>query len=78
MLAFSPGFIGPIEQRGSPSVFVSHGVLDTVLPIDPCGREVAHQLQASGYDVAYEEFEGGHEIPPEVALQAVDWFTGRQ
>ena len=78
VLAFSPGFIGPIAQRGRPSMFVSHGVLDTVLPIDPCGRKVAHQLQAAGYDIRYEEFEGGHEIPPEVALQAVDWFTIRQ
>jgi predicted esterase len=78
VLAFSPGFIGPIAQRGRPAVFVSHGVLDTVLPIDPCGRKVAHQLHAAGYDVTYEEFEGGHVIPPEVALQAVDWFTGRQ
>lgn len=78
VLAFSPGFVGPITQRGRPAVFVSHGALDTVLPIDPCGRQVAHQLQEAGYDVRYEEFEGGHEIPPEVALQAVDWFTGRQ
>jgi phospholipase/carboxylesterase len=77
VLAFSPGFIDPIEQRGSPAVFVSHGALDTVLPIDPCGRKVARQLQASRYDVTYEEFEGGHVIPPEVAQQAVSWFTGR-
>ena len=76
VLAFSPGFIGPIEQRGRPSVFVSHGALDTVLPIDPCGRHVARQLQAAGYGVTYEEFEGGHVIPPEVAVQAVGWFTG--
>ena len=76
VLAFSPGFIGPIEQRGSPAVFVSHGTLDTVLAIDPCGRKVAHQLQAAGYDLRYEEFEGGHEIPPKMAQQAVGWFTG--
>jgi len=77
VLAFSPGFVGPIERRGRPAVFVSHGALNTVLPIDPCGREVAHQLQAAAYDVRYEEFQGGHEIPPEVARQAVDWFVGK-
>jgi predicted esterase len=77
VLAFSPGFIGPIEHRGSPAVFVSHGTLDTVLPIDPCGRNVARQLRVAGYDLRYEEFEGGHQIPPEVARQAVDWFTRR-
>jgi phospholipase/carboxylesterase len=78
VLAFSPGFIGPIEPRGRPAVFVSHGALDTVLPIDPCGRKVVRQLQAFGYDITYEEFEGGHLIPPEAALQAVGWLTGRR
>ena len=78
VLAFSPGFIGPIEQRGAPAVFVSHGVSDTVLLIDPCGRRIAAQLQAARYALTYREFDGGHVIPPEVALEAVAWFTGVQ
>lgn len=78
VLAFSPGFIGPIEQRGNPAVFVSHGDSDTVLPIAPCGRRIAAQLQAAGYALAYREFAGGHTIPPEVALEAVTWFTGAE
>lgn len=75
VLAFSPGFVGLVDQRGRPAIFISHGDQDTVLPIDACGRKIARQLQAAGYDIAYQEFEGGHLIPPEVALQAVDWFT---
>lgn len=78
VLAFSPGFIGTTVPRGRPAVFVSHGTRDTVLPIDSCGRKVAHQLQAAGYAPRYEEFEGGHAIPAEIAVQAVDWFLGQQ
>lgn len=75
VLGFSPGFIGPIEQRGAPQVFVSHGDRDTVLPVDPCGRTIARQLHAAGYALRYREFEGGHVIPPEVAEETVGWFT---
>jgi phospholipase/carboxylesterase len=74
ILAFSPGFVAPAPSRGSPKVFVSHGTHDHVLPIDPCGRTVARQLQSGGYEVEYHEFEGEHVIPPEVAQFAVHWF----
>jgi predicted esterase len=79
VLAFSPGFIGPIEQRGAPEVFVSHGDADGVLPIDRCGRTVARQLRAAGYALTYREFKGGHVIPPDIGEDAVHWFlfTGK-
>jgi predicted esterase len=76
VLAFSPGFIGPIEQRGAPAVFVSHGDQDTVLSIDACGRKIERQLRAVDYALTYREFQGGHVIPPEVAVEAVSWFIG--
>lgn len=78
VLAFSPGFIGPIDPRGDPEVFISHGEADTVLPIEPCSRAIVRQLRAAGYKLEYDEFQGGHLITPEVAMRAVNWFNGNQ
>jgi phospholipase/carboxylesterase len=75
VLAFSPGFMAPTGQRGSPRVFVSHGTHDDVLPINRCSRKIVLQLRRAGYDVRYREFEGGHAIPPDVAGEVVGWFV---
>jgi predicted esterase len=75
VLAFSPGFAGPGARRGRPNVFISHGLRDRVLPIDPCSRTIVRELRARGYPLLYREFDGEHLIPPEVAQEAVDWFT---
>jgi predicted esterase len=72
ILAFSPGFAVPATRRGSPRIFVSHGTQDTVLPIEQCSRRIVPALQRSGYDVRYDEFEGPHAIPPEIARAAVE------
>jgi predicted esterase len=77
VLAFSPGFIGPCQPRGKPKVFISHGTTDSVLPIEPCSRTIVRQLRASGYPLVYEEFDGGHMIPPDLAQAAVDWLVGQ-
>ena len=76
VLAFSPGFMAPARRRGSPRVFVSHGTRDGVLPIERCSRKVVPQLSRADYEVRYREFDGGHTIPPEIALEALSWFTG--
>jgi phospholipase/carboxylesterase len=78
VLAFSPGFMAPTAQRGSPRVFVSHGTRDGWLPIDRCSRRIVPQLERTGYDVRYREFEGGHVVPFEIGREAVDWFTAEQ
>jgi predicted esterase len=57
-------------------VFVSHGTVDDVLPIDRTSREIVPALRADGYDVTYREFDGDHGVPPEVAREAVDWLGG--
>jgi phospholipase/carboxylesterase len=75
VIAFSPGFMAPAGQTGSPRIFISHGMRDGVLPIDRCSRRIVLQLERAGYDVLYREFDGGHTISPDIALDAVGWFT---
>ena len=75
VIAFSPGFMAPGRQSGSPRIFVSHGTRDAVLPIDRCSRRIVPQLQRAGYEVLYCEFDAGHTISPDIALEAVGWFT---
>lgn len=78
VLAFSPGFMVPAGRRGSPRIFVSHGIHDGWLPIDRCSRKIVPQLRHAGYEVRYQEFEGGHVVPPEIGRQATDWFTAQE
>jgi phospholipase/carboxylesterase len=76
LVAFSPGFAAPALQVGRPRVFVTHGVHDAVLPIDRCSRRLVPALRGADYDVTYEEFDGGHVVPPELARQAAVWVGG--
>lgn len=76
VLAFSPGFMAPADERGEPRIFVSHGTRDDVLAIDVTSRRVAPRLRRAGYDVRYREFDGGHSVPAEIARDAVDWWLG--
>ena len=78
VLAFSPGFVALAERVGSPRIFVSHGTRDEVLPIALCSRRIVPRLEHADYDVLYREFDGGHAISGETALEAVDWFIGQQ
>jgi phospholipase/carboxylesterase len=76
VLAFSPGFIAPARPRGSPAVFVTHGIADAVLPIDRCSRRIVPALRRAGYRVEYREFVGPHTVPPHLARAGVDWALG--
>jgi phospholipase/carboxylesterase len=74
VIAFSPGFMLADHRRGRPRCFLSHGLHDPVLPIDPCSRRIVRELRDDRYDVRYTEFDGGHAVPPEIARAAVDWL----
>lgn len=74
IIAFSPGFAYAEELEGKPKIFVSHGVHDHILPIEPCSRRLVPRFKKNGYDVQYIEFDGEHLIPGEVRKDAVDWF----
>jgi phospholipase/carboxylesterase len=77
VLAFSPGFLTPTGQRGSPRIFVVHGTRDRWLPIDSCSRRIVPRLERAGYEVLYREFEGGHVVPPGIAREAAIWLADR-
>lgn len=75
-IANSPGGIVPSDTppTGHTEFFFSHGVQDTVLPIDLASRRIVPELRQEGYTVTFLEFQGGHLVTPEVALATVDWF----
>jgi phospholipase/carboxylesterase len=75
VMAFSPGFLIPIqERRGHPAVCLSHGTRDRILPIDQCSRRIVPVLKQAGYDVRFEEFDGGHQMPPGIIRLAATWL----
>ena len=76
VLAFSPGFAVPPRRVGRPQVWISHGTDDRVLPVARCGRRLARELDAGGYDVTYEEFDGGHVVPPDLVTTALATWLG--
>jgi predicted esterase len=47
-----------------------------VLPVARCGRRLASQLGTGGYDVTYEEFDGGHVVRPEDVAAALTTWLG--
>lgn len=73
--AFSPGFVIDGAAQGKPSFFISHGTRDHILPIDRCGRRIAADLKARGYQVTFREFDGDHEIPPDVMREGLRWVA---
>lgn len=76
ILAFSPGFLAPTTTADTPRIFISHGIRDEVLPIDPCSRRIVPALRRAGYDVDYHEFDGGHVVPPDMVERATVRFLG--
>lgn len=74
ILAFSPGFMAPGQSQGAPEIYISHGTADQVLPIAMCSRTIVPALRGAGYDVVYEEFDGGHTVPSWIAQESLRWF----
>ena len=74
VMAFSPGFIREQDPVGKPRIFVSHGRSDPILPIEVTSRVLVPPLRRRSYAVEYVEFDGGHEVPPAISAQGMDWF----
>jgi phospholipase/carboxylesterase len=66
----------PGGRRGTPLMFVTHGVTDSAFPIDDCARTLVPGLRERGYDIRYLEYEAGHIIPFEIADQVFAWIAG--
>jgi phospholipase/carboxylesterase len=75
VVAGSPGFVMPADVHGRSRFYISHGTADQVLPIDQCSRVIVPRLKAMGYEVTYREFEGRHELPPEIARESFQWMA---
>ena len=37
---------------------------------------IVPRLRSMGYDVTFREFEGRHELPPDIAIEAMQWMAG--
>lgn len=74
VMAFSPGFVVQAPEQGKPRIYVSHGTADQVLPIDLCSRQIVPRLRSRGYDVTFREFEGRHEVPPDIQADGFRWM----
>ena len=78
VVAFSPGFVISGDEHGKPRFFISHGTHDSILPINRCGRRIAADLKARGYEVTFREFYGKHEIPDAVAREGLLSISKRE
>jgi phospholipase/carboxylesterase len=74
IIAMSPGVMQPIEARGKPKIFISHGTADQVMPIDVTSRRFVPRLKSLGYDVTYREYDGRHAPSPPIVHEAFEWF----
>jgi len=75
VMAFSPGFLIPVETVGHARFFLSHGTRDEILPIDEASRHIARELRRENLSVKLREFDGPHTVPPEIAREGFAWFV---
>jgi phospholipase/carboxylesterase len=75
IIAFSPGLSAPAQEVfGLPRMWISHGRDDAILSSRRTEEVIVAGLIESGYLVTYVGFEGGHEVPADIATSALDWF----
>ena len=75
VIALSPGFAFPTMRKGRHQrIFLAHGTEDRVLRFIGSKRDIVPNLIRHGHRVTFVRFNGGHEIPPAIAAQAIDFF----
>jgi predicted esterase len=75
VVAFSPGFVVDGSAHGHPRFFISHGTADPILPIGVSSRSIVPALRKRGYEVTFREFDGGHEVPADIARDGMQWVA---
>jgi predicted esterase len=75
VLAFSACMMAATGTTSArPRVFLTHGRADEILPFASCGQRIDRSLRKAGFDVRFEVFAGGHQVPPTVAEAAFRWL----
>ncbi|MFB7501289.1 alpha/beta hydrolase [Streptomyces sp. NPDC056161] len=72
VLAYSPSRIPPGRKDGRPTVFVSHGQRDPILPVSHTSHRIVPALEDDGYHVDYIEHGHGHEVPRPVVTASAE------
>ena len=75
LAAWSPGGLISKQRVGKPAVFISHGVVDPVLPIGATSRVIVPELRDAGYQVEYREFASEHIVPDDVLHDSMVWMA---
>ena len=75
VIPFSPGFMQSSNRKGKPSIWISHGTEDQILPFSTTRGRILPQLEELGYVVRFRKFEGGHEVTPDLVREAFGWFA---
>jgi phospholipase/carboxylesterase len=55
-------------------IFIAQGNHDPMIPVGT-GAKTTEKLKKYGYEVEYQEYEGGHEISPELLNKIYSWMT---
>jgi phospholipase/carboxylesterase len=76
IIAISPGFMVVERSVGKPSIFISHGTADEILPIDSTSNRLVPSLRGAGYTIDFRRFAGPHTVPAEIARDAFTWMLG--
>lgn len=73
VVAFSPGFVTHGAATGKPTVYITHGDNDPILPYEATSERIVVALKRAGYQVTLKQFVGGHTVPTDLAVEAFRW-----
>jgi predicted esterase len=64
---------GALGGSDRPRIFIAHGAADRI--VDPSNSAEAEEvLTGLGYDVTYVTFDGGHQVPDSLLMEAQEWM----